>query len=141
MKSTITTIATALLVISTFSSFASTKHNPLKKLSSFSIINTYLEATTTGNNELNKFLFADDFEYRNSMHKKSYGKKEYTGFLKKNKGLKYDCVTQYEILDESGDACIAKATMTFKNFTRTDYITLNRDNDGWKVSKVVTTYP
>lgn len=141
MKNIVSTIITALLIIATSSSFASTKHNPLKDLSSFNIINTYLESTTAGNNTLDKYLFAEDFEYRNGMHKKGYTKSEYMRFLKKNKGLKYDCTTTYEILNESGEVCMAKATMKFTNFTRVDYITLTHNSDGWKVSKVVTTYP
>lgn len=62
-------------------------------------------------------------------------------FLKATKGLKYDCKTSYEILDEAGQTCIAKTTMKFDNFTRVDYITLSKSQDGWQVSKVLTTYP
>lgn len=102
---------------------------------------TYLEATTLGSVELNKFLFADDFQYNNTANNDHFNKKQYTSFLKAHKGVKFDCTTAYEILDQTGNTCLAKATMTFKNFTRVDYMTLSHGEDGWKVSKVVTTYP
>lgn len=141
MKTTITTIATAIIMMTTFSSFAAEKANPLKDMSSMNIIATYLEAANAGSTEFNKFLFSEDFEYRNTANDVCYNKKMYTDFLKANQGVTFDCKTTYEMLDETGRACVAKATMTFDNFTRVDYVTLNHNEDGWKVSKVVTTYP
>lgn len=141
MKITLTTIATALIMVTSFSSFAAEKTNPLKDMESDKILTTYLEATTLGSIELNKFLFADAFEYRNVNNNDHRSKKQYTKFLKANKGIQFDCETSYEILSQDGTACVAKATMAFDNFTRVDYITLNQSKDGWKVSKVETTYP
>ena len=141
MKTTLKTIAAALIMVTSLSSFASEKANPLKDVESSMILNTYLEAVTVGSIELNKFLFADDFQYRNVNNNDRAGKKEYIKYLKANKGMQYDCKSSYEILSQDGKVCVAKATMAFDNFTRVDYITLNQGKDGWKVSKVETTYP
>lgn len=141
MKKILTSIATAFLMIASLASFAAEKANPLKNVTSAKIMNSYLEATTLGGTDLNKFLFAADFDYTNSANGDHFNRKEYTDFLKAHKGVKFDCETTYEILDESGQACVAKATMKYKNFTRVDYITLNQSEDGWKISKVVTSYP
>jgi|SRR5690606_21846138 len=141
MKTTITTIAAAFIMMTSFNSFAAEKANPLKDYNSTSIVTTYLDAATAGSIDFNKFLFAADFEYHNTANNVCYDKKAYIGFLKKSKGLKFNCETTYEILDESGKACVAKATMKFPTFTRVDYMTLQHSNDGWKISKVVTTYP
>lgn len=141
MKKTLTTIAAAFMLFVSLNSFATVMANPLKDVASTKVINTYLEATTLGSVALNKFLFADDFEYRNTANGDKFSKKEYSNFLKKHKGVQFDCKTSYEILDQSGQACVAKATMVFENFTRVDYITLNQTEEGWKVSKVVTSYP
>ncbi|WDF68637.1 nuclear transport factor 2 family protein [Sphingobacterium oryzagri] len=141
MKKIVASIAAAIMIMITYSSFAAEKRNPLKHVASTKVITTYLEATTLGSIDLNSFLFADDFQYRNSVNKTSYNKKAYTKFLREHKGVRFDCTTSYEILDQSGLACVAKATIVFKNFTRVDYITLNQDQDGWKITKVITTYP
>ncbi|QBQ41704.1 hypothetical protein E2P86_11310 [Sphingobacterium psychroaquaticum] len=140
MKRTVTTLIAAMIMTMSFSSFASSTANPLKNLNSARILSTYVEAITLGNTDFNKHLFADDFEYRNSSNNDKFNKKQYTDFLKANKGLQYNCETTHEIMDESGTACVAKAIMKFEKFTRIDYITLNHCEDGWKVSKVVTTY-
>lgn len=141
MKTIITTIASAILMISTFSGFAAEKFNPLRDMNTKGIVTVYLEATALGNIEFNKDLFTNDFEHLNAVNNTKNGKKAYIQFLKQNKGLQYDCKTTYQILDECGKSCIAKASMEFENFTRVDHITLNHTKDGWKVSKVVTTYP
>ena len=141
MKKTLATIATALLMIVSLSSFASSAIDPLKNMNTKAFLMTYIEATTVGSDMYNAYLLADDFEYVNTANKDSSNKKAYLKFLKANKGLKFDSKTSHEILDETGKTCIAKATSTFENFTRVDYITLNKTVDGWKVSKVVTTYP
>jgi len=142
MKKSITTIATALMMIVSFSSFAKSTNNPLTNLSSKATIKAYLEANALANLSSNPQLFASDFEYQTtSKPNEKFNKKQYRDFLKNTKGLQYDCTTSYEIIDESSDISIAKATMTFQNFTRVDYITLTRNHNNWQVSKVVTTYP
>lgn len=141
MKTTLTTIAAALIMTTSFSSFATEKANPLKNVESDMVLNTYLEATTVGSTAMNKFLFADDFEYRNVNNDDRSNKKQYAKFLKANKGIQFNCESSYEILSQDGKVCMAKATMKFDNFTRVDYITLSQSKDGWKVSKVETTYP
>jgi hypothetical protein len=137
MKKTLSTIATGLLMIISLSSFA----NPLKEKDSKVIITSYVDAITLGSDIYNKYLFCDDFEYSNTANKDKFNKKQYLKFLKDTKGCKFDCKTDYQLLDETGKSCVAKAILKFANFTRVDYITLNKTADGWKVSKVVTTYP
>ena len=141
MKKTLSTIATAFLMMISLSSFANSVMNPLKNMDSEEILTTYIEATTLGSDMYNKYLLTADFEYINTANQDSYNRKAYLKFLKSTKGLKFDAKTTYQILDETGKTCIAKATSTFKNFTRVDLITLLKTEDGWKVSKVVTTYP
>jgi len=142
MKTFITTIMTALLLVTSLHTFAKEKTNPLKDMNSTSIIKTYMEATALGNIAFNEHLFAKDFQYHTAANPETkFNKKQYSAFLKATKGLQYDCKTSYDILDESKDCSVAKATMQFQNFTRVDYITLCRSQDGWQVSKVVTTYP
>lgn len=140
MKTKITSIATALIVMASFCSFAAEKTNPLKDLNSVNMIRIYLEAATAGSIEYNNFLFSDDFQYFNTANNVSHSKRRYLSFLKANRGLKFNCETTYQLLDECGKACVAKVMMKFDKFTRIDYITLNQSEDGWKVSKVVTTY-
>lgn len=141
MKRTVTTIAAAIIMMTSFSAFAANKVNPLKNMDSKNVVVSYVEATTLGNDLLNKHLFTKDFTFVNANNGDKHTKKEYSNFLKANKGLKYNCISSYEVLTETATECTATASMKFENFTRVDHMTLVRSEDGWKVSKVVTTYP
>lgn len=140
MKTTIATIATLFTLAFSFNASAKETVNPLKDVNAKKIALTYVDAITLGNTEFNKHLFSSDFEYRNTANNEVTGRSAYINFLKANKGLKYNCTTTYDILDQAGTTSVAKATMKFDNFTRVDYITMQQTKDGWKVSKVVTTY-
>ncbi|SKC01630.1 Putative lumazine-binding [Sphingobacterium nematocida] len=141
MNKIIATIATLFILAFGLNASAAETANPLKDVNATKIALTYVEAITIGNTEFNKHLFTSDFEYRNATSEQVSSRSEYLAFLKANKGLKYNCKTTYEILDQAGTTSVAKATMQFEKFTRVDYITMVQTVDGWKVSKVVTTYP
>lgn len=141
MKKFILSIATAMILVFTSSSFALAAANPLKNLNSLRIIEYYADAISLGNVTVNTHLFAEDFEYQNAKNNIKANKKQYSKFLKANQGLKFDCTTKYELLDETGNSCIAKVTLDFGHFQRVDYITLKRQDQLWQVSKVITTYP
>lgn len=135
------TIATALTVIISCSSFAVDKADPLKNLNSENILAAYLDAVTLGHTQFNEQLFARDFEYHNTANEDKHGKRAYMKFLKQNKGLQFTCKKTYQILDECGSSCLAKVTIEFDDFVRVDHITLSQTKVGWQISKVITTYP
>ena len=141
MKKVITSIVTAVLMTLSFASFAITpRTNPLKVKEAKEILLTYVEAISMGSTDFNNYLFSDDFQYESTTNNKKFNKKIYLDFLKKNKGLVYQCETNSQILDQTGDTALAKTTLKFASFTRVDHITLIRTSDGWKVNKVVTSY-
>ncbi|MFD2743600.1 MULTISPECIES: nuclear transport factor 2 family protein [Sphingobacterium] len=143
MKKSITIITAALLMIVSFSSFAAAPIHAGASNTSNKTLSAYVASLTEGLHDYNKLLFTKDFEYRNAtdVTETTYTRKQYLQFLKANKGLKFDCVTSYQVLDETGNTSLAKVTMAFKEFTRVDYVTLHSTSEGWKVSKVITTYP
>ncbi len=136
----ITTILAAVLMTISLSSFANSSANPLREKNAKDILLTYVEATALGTSDFNNYLFTKDFQYENLANKDKFGKREYVKFLDSNKGLNYNCNKSYEVLDVAGKTAIAKSTLVFENFTRVDHITLTQTKDGWKISKVVTSY-
>lgn len=141
MKNAIASIVTAVLMTLSFSSFAiAPRTNPLKVKEAKEILLTYVEAVSVGSTDLNNYIFSDDFQYESATDNKKYNKKVYLDYLKKNKGLVYQCETNSQILDQTGDTALAKTTLKFATFSRVDHISLIRTTDGWKVNKVVTSY-
>jgi hypothetical protein len=60
--------------------------------------------------------------------------------LKKQKGEKLNCTVSTGIIEESADYMVAKVTLKFENFTKTDLVTLERVGNDWKVSKSINSY-
>ncbi|MEN5197581.1 hypothetical protein ABE417_22695, partial [Sphingobacterium faecium] len=54
---------------------------------------------------------------------KTNSRSEVISFLKKQKGEQLNCKTSTTILQEAADYMIAKITMQFEGFTKTDLVT------------------
>src|SRR5690606_18596860 len=91
MRTTLKTIAAALIMVTSLSSFAADDAQPLADVESDLVIGTYMEAGTVGSIDLSQFLLPDEFQYRNVINTDRARKKEYIKYLKPNKGNKYDC--------------------------------------------------
>lgn len=141
MKRNIKTIAVLFIALVATVFYAHADIKPYKELDSKEVIMNYVGASLLGHSDYTKYMFADDFTYSNTANNDVHGKKEYLKFLKNVKSLKLDCTQQLEVLDQMGNTAIGKVTMDFGHFSRVDYITLIQSEEGWKISKVVTTYP
>jgi hypothetical protein len=140
MKRNLTAIATVVMMVLSLSSFANEKVNPTTNYSSTSILVNYIDASVLGKQNFVKELLADDFEFVNTSSNSRATKKEYSQFLKNTDNLTYNCATSYEILDQSGDAAIAKVTMKFENFTRVDIINMSSTAKGWEINQIISNF-
>jgi len=101
----------------------------------------YVAVTTEGESAGVEQLFAKDFNQKvQSANAKTNSRDEVVKYLKKQKGEKLNCALSTEILEESVDYMVAKVTLKFENFTKTDLVTLEREGSGWKVSKSINSY-
>lgn len=141
MKRNIKTIAVLFIALVATVFYAHADIKPYKELDSKEVIMNYIGVSLLGHSDYTKYMFADDFTYSNTANNDVHGKKEYLKFLKDVKSLKLDCTQQLEVLDQMGNTAIGKVTTDFGHFSRVDYITLIQSEQGWKISKVVTTYP
>ncbi|MFE2862336.1 MULTISPECIES: hypothetical protein [Sphingobacterium] len=60
--------------------------------------------------------------------------------MKKQKGERLNCTLSTDIIEESTDYMVAKVTLKFENFIKTDLVTLERVGNDWKVSKSINSY-
>lgn len=141
MKRNIKTIAALFIALVATVFYAHADIKPYKELDTKEVIMNYVGASLLGHSDYTKYMFADDFKYTNTANNDVFGRKEYMNYLNKVKSLKPNCTQKLEIVDQTGNTAIGKVTMEFDNFTRVDYITLIQSQDGWKINKVVTTYP
>jgi hypothetical protein len=147
MKTLVKTIAAAALIaVSTFAMAAegpgskAAKTNVNLSTADFALIH-YVAVTTGGESAGVEQLFADDFSQKiQASNLKSNSRGEVVKSLKKQKGEKLNCIVSTDILEESADYMVARVTLKFEDFTKTDLVTLVREGKEWKVSKSINSY-
>jgi hypothetical protein len=138
--------AAALIAVSTFAMAAegpgakATKANINLSTADFALEH-YVAVTTAGESAGVEQLFAADFNQKiQTTNALSNSRSEVVKAWKKQKGEKLNCRVSTDILEESADYMIAKVTLKFDNFTKTDLVTLERVDNDWKVSKSINSY-
>jgi len=101
----------------------------------------YVAVTTEGESAGVEQLFAEDFSQKiQASNAQNHSRGEVVKSLKKQKGEKLNCTVTTDILEESADYMVAKVTLKFEDFTKTDLVTLVREGNVWKVSKSINSY-
>ncbi|OOG15814.1 hypothetical protein BWD42_23310 [Sphingobacterium sp. CZ-UAM] len=104
-------------------------------------IDSYVSVITEGASGGVEQLFASDFSQKiQGQTGRTNKRSEVISFLKKQKGEKLNCTTNTEILEESDNYMVAKITMKFETFTKTDLVTLVNEAGTWKVTSSVNSY-
>jgi len=138
--------AAALIAVSTFAMAA---EGPGMKSAKASVnlstadlaLEHYVAVTTEGESAGVEQLFATDFNQKiQAFNAQSNSRSEVVKSLKKQKGEKLNCAISSDILEESADYMVAKVTLKFENFTKTDLVTFEREDNSWKVSKSINSY-
>ncbi|QQD12278.1 nuclear transport factor 2 family protein [Sphingobacterium sp. UDSM-2020] len=139
--------AAALIAVSTFTMAAGKLElaNPKKAVVNLSTadlaIDHYVAVMTAGQSAGVEQLFTTDFSQKvQASEDKTNSRSEVISFLKKQKGEQLNCKTSTTIVQESADYMIAKVTMQFEGFTKTDLVTLVNDGGNWKVSQSINSY-
>ncbi|QQD12262.1 nuclear transport factor 2 family protein [Sphingobacterium sp. UDSM-2020] len=139
--------AAALIAVSTFTMAAGKPEvsNPKKAVVNLSTadlaIDHYVAVMTEGQSAGVEQLFTADFSQKvKASEDKTNSRSEVISFLKKQKGEQLNCKTSTTIVQESADYMIAKVTMQFEGFTKTDLVTLVNEGGNWKVSQSINSY-
>ncbi len=146
MNSLVKTFAAAALIA--VSTFAMAAEGPGAKATKNVNLSTadfalehYVAVTTEGESAGVEQLFATDFNQKiQATNAQTHGREGIVKLLKKQKGEKLNCTVSTDIIEESADYMVAKVTLKFENFTKTDLVTLERVGNDWKVSKSINSY-
>ncbi|WP_333889288.1 nuclear transport factor 2 family protein [Sphingobacterium siyangense] len=145
MKTLVKTFtAAALIAVSTFAMAA---EGPEAKATKANLstadfaLEHYVAVTTEGESAGVEQLFAEDFNQKiQATNAQSNSRSEVVKAFKKQKGEKLNCTVSTAIIEESADYMVAKVTLKFEDFTKTDLVTLEREGNDWKVSKSINSY-
>ena len=147
MKTLVKTFAAAALIaVSTFTMAAEGPGSKLAKanvnLSTADLaLDHYVAVTTEGESAGVEQIFATDFSQKvQASNAQTHSRSALIKSLKKQKGEKLNCTVTSDIIQESADYMVAKVTLKFEDFTKTDLVTLERVGNEWKVSKSINSY-
>ena len=142
MKTLVKTFAAAALItVSTFAMAAADPGKALNLSTADLAIDSYVSVMTEGASQGVEKLFASEFNQKiQGKVARTNSRSEVISFLKKQKGEKLNCTVSTDIIEESADYMVAKVTLKFENFTKTDLVTLERVGNDWKVSKSINSY-
>jgi len=147
MKTLVKTFAAAALIA--VSTFAMAAEGPGAKATKTNVnlstadlaLDQYVAVMTEGESAGVEQLFAEDFNQKiQATNAQSNSRSEVIKSLKKQKSEKLNCTVSTDIIEESADYMVAKVTLKFENFTKTDLVTLERVGNDWKVSKSINSY-
>ncbi|MNL07005.1 putative lumazine-binding protein [compost metagenome] len=104
-------------------------------------IDHYVAVMTQGQSAGVEQLFTSDFSQKvHASNDQTNSRSEVISFLKKQKGEQLNCKTSTTIVEQSSGYMLAKVTMQFDGFTKTDLVTLVNDGGNWKVSQSINSY-
>ena len=142
-----TFLAAALIAVSTFTMAVAKPagDNSKKAVVNLSTahlaIDHYVAVMTVGQTIGVEQLFTADFSEKvQASEVKANSRSEVISFLKKQKGEQLNCKTNTTIVQESADYMIAKVTMQFEGFTKSDLVTFINEDGNWKVSQSIKSY-
>ena len=142
MKTLVKTFAAAALItILTFAMAATDPGKALNLSTADLAIDSYVSVMTEGASQGVEKLFAQEFNQKiQGKSVRTNSRSEVISFLKKQKGEKLNCSTHTEVLEESENYMVARITMKFDNFIKTDVVTLVNESGTWKVASSVNSY-
>nr|WP_315400691.1 nuclear transport factor 2 family protein [uncultured Sphingobacterium sp.] len=142
MKTLVKTFTVAVLVaISTLTMASGNPEKTINLSTANFAIDHYIDVMTEGQSLGLEQLFTADYNQKvQGKIARTNSRSDVINFLKKQKGEKLNCKTTTLILEQSAHYMVAKVTMQFENFTKTDLVTLVNDGGVWKVSKSINCY-
>jgi len=129
----------ALLLIGVAAN-ASTK--PSQQLTKDYAINVYVDAMTHGKLDgLNKVLDESaEFSMLRGNTVLNFSRKEMLDYFQSNKNLEQPCTTTTSIVEDHANVEVIKVDMKFNGFVRSNLVTISDTGDGWKITKVYSTF-
>jgi len=70
----------------------------------------------------------------------SYSKEDMLKFMNTTKDVKQACSTSASVVESNSDMAIVKVDMNYKDFVRSNYVTIANTGNGWKITNVYSVF-
>jgi len=129
----------ALLLVCNITNAAGVNH---KKADKSDAVDTYMNAVVHGKIAGVEDAIADGVQFNmiRGGRVNTLNKEELIGSLKSGENVEQDCKCAKSVIQDSDDVKVTKVVMTYPDFTRTDVITTQKVGNGWKITKVDSSF-
>jgi len=106
------------------------------------VVDTYMNAVVRGDMTGIAAAIDDDAQFY-TMHSdrvSQQSKGQVLAYMKANPAVSQDCNCTGTVLQDEDDVYVKKVDVKYEGVTRTDVITAQRIGDGWKITKVETSF-
>lgn len=106
------------------------------------VINTYLNAIVHGKLDGINNVIDDDAEFKmkRGNNVNTLSKPQILDALKANESIEQNCQCTKTVVQDDTEMSVLKVEMKYDDFTRVDVITAQRAGNGWKITKVETSF-
>lgn len=105
-------------------------------------IEAYLEMVNLGNVKNYASVLADDVKFNTTRNGKliSHGKTEELNHIRRVGIIKQNCKTECQTINSDDSFCVIKVKMIYENFTKENFISLSKTENGWKITNVTSVF-
>lgn len=105
-------------------------------------VNAYIDAVAYGKTDNLEEIIDNRaiFTITNGVSTKSYDKKAVITLIKANQSIQQNCETSFKVLDNDEKHATIKVMYKYQNFIRVDNVTMMGNKNGWKITKVASSY-
>lgn len=137
---TLKSIAMGLILLLSFG--AAKAADKTDKLTKNYALNTYIDAISHG--KLQGFSDILDTDVKFSMMRGTqmvkYTKDEMMEFMKGIQNVEQACTISTSDVENNDNLCVVKVNMKYKDFVRSNYVTMANTGKGWKITNVYSVF-
>lgn len=138
---TLKTIAAALLIAFSFSSFAA-DGTAKEKLEMNYALKIYIEAVTNGKVAPLAEVLDKNAKFTTSRGENvlSFGRTEVLNNLQTSENVKQNCITEYSVIESTPSASVVKVLMKYDGFSKVTYLSLANTTKGWRITSAASSF-
>ena len=138
---TLTTLTAAVLMVLSFSAFAS-EDLKSEKLKMNYAVQTYIDAISNGETSGIEDIIDSkaSFTLAKGNSIVNYSKSEIIASMKSNKGVQQNCSTDFNVIEQTIDQAIVKVSMKYDTFSRVNFVTIANTSNGWRITNVSSSF-
>jgi hypothetical protein len=140
---TLKTLTLAICLLATAVTVNAKDDRAAKAASPYFALKTYVSAVSHGSNTKDLDYLVENsarFSLLRGKEIMSFDKEQAMKYFKENAGYDQDCSIKTTVVNSNRDFILARVDMKYKDFVRSNYVTISNMGNIWKITDVYSTF-